>query len=269
VTNPLRAIKDVVLIASKPGGSLDGYTNGNQAPCVTMLFDRLRKPVLDPLLKLRLRLTLAKLMFPYLGQLPYDRPTIDCKATISVARVDLNVVLDCPKGSQCHANLGVLSQNRKTAPWSNTDGVSTTLYRQERHMVDGWDFCHCRRAKAGFRSAQCLCAQTDDANLFRRDGGVCRTNSAQANRPASFLCVPLPITRRLTVINGREDLFIQWKYGRELVRAYRRAYGANKANIVTYSGTDGAGHGVLMQHPKWTQEQIATALTTPTCSIAC
>jgi len=57
VANPLREIKDVILIASKPGGSLDGYTNGNQASCVTTVFDRLRKPVLDPLLKLRLRST--------------------------------------------------------------------------------------------------------------------------------------------------------------------------------------------------------------------
>jgi len=71
----------------------------------------------------------------------------------------------------------------------------------------------------------------------------------------------LQITGNLTVINGQEDLFIQWTYGRELVRAYQRAYGTDKARVRTYTGIDGAGHGVLMQHPQWTQQEIYGGLT--------
>ena len=66
---------------------------------------------------------------------------------------------------------------------------------------------------------------------------------------------------RVTVINGYEDLFIQWTYGQELVRACDAQYGNGKAAIVTYPGADGAGHGILLQHPAWTQEQIYAALT--------
>ncbi len=56
-------------------------------------------------------------------------------------------------------------------------------------------------------------------------------------------------------------MFIQWTYGQELVRAYQAQFGADKAVIATYPGGDGAGHGVLLQHPAWTQEQIYNALT--------
>ncbi len=35
---------------------------------------------------------------------------------------------------------------------------------------------------------------------------------------------------------------------------------ARTNTLVTYEGTDGAGHGVLLQHPKWVQEQVYAAL---------
>jgi pimeloyl-ACP methyl ester carboxylesterase len=73
-------------------------------------------------------------------------------------------------------------------------------------------------------------------------------------------CTPLHIRDRLTVINGRQDLYIQWTYGKALVEGYQRLLGPNRAVLVTYPGADGAGHGVLVQHPKWVQEQIYAAL---------
>jgi hypothetical protein len=61
-------------------------------------------------------------------------------------------------------------------------------------------------------------------------------------------CVALSIDGKINVINGPEDLFIQYLYGEELVTAYQQMYGANAATIATYPGSDGAGHGVLLQH---------------------
>lgn len=45
------------------------------------------------------------------------------------------------------------------------------------------------------------------------------------------------------------------------LRAHQAQYGENKAAIVTYPGAEGAGHGILLQHPASTQEQIYVALT--------
>jgi hypothetical protein len=55
-------------------------------------------------------------------------------------------------------------------------------------------------------------------------------------------------------------LYIQHVYGNALVEAYQRQLGEPRARLVTYDGEDGAGHGVLLQHPKWTQMQIWSAL---------
>lgn len=70
--------------------------------------------------------------------------------------------------------------------------------------------------------------------------------------------MPLNISGKLTVINGYEDLYIQWTYGEALVDAYNTEYGSGKATLDMYPGS--AGHGVLIQHPGWTQEQISSAL---------
>jgi hypothetical protein len=49
-------------------------------------------------------------------------------------------------------------------------------------------------------------------------------------------------------------------YGRAFVEAYQRAHGTRTARLVTYRGPGGAGHGILMQHPRWTQRNIHKAL---------
>ena len=81
------------------------------------------------------------------------------------------------------------------------------------------------------------------------NGGICETES-KPNLPVSRRCARLRIDGRITVINGPEDLFIQWTYGRALVEGYQRAFGASAAKLVTYRGEGGAGHGVLIQHPR-------------------
>ena len=60
------------------------------------------------------------------------------------------------------------------------------------------------------------------------------------------------------MINGFEDLFIQWTYGRALVDGYQAGYGPGKATLFTYPGS--AGHAVLYEHPRWTQERIFDVL---------
>jgi len=49
----------------------------------------------------------------------------------------------------------------------------------------------------------------------------------------------------LPVLNGLEDRFVQWTYGRALVEGIRQALGPDKARPATYIGPDGAGHGLL------------------------
>jgi hypothetical protein len=44
------------------------------------------------------------------------------------------------------------------------------------------------------------------------------------------------------------------------VRFRPESGGMQKAQLFTYHGDDGANHGVLYQHPLWTQEHIFMAL---------
>jgi hypothetical protein len=43
--------------------------------------------------------------------------------------------------------------------------------------------------------------------------------------------VDLKLTGNLTVINGYEDLYIQWTYGRALVEGMQQVLGANRATL--------------------------------------
>jgi hypothetical protein len=90
-----------------------------------------------------------------------------------------------------------------------------------------------------------------------QNGGVCKTDTSNTNVPVSSSCDSLTMTGKMTVINGFEDLLTQWTYGKALVDAYVRQ-GASGANLQTYTGS--AGHGVMIQHPLYTQQQISTAM---------
>jgi pimeloyl-ACP methyl ester carboxylesterase len=260
---PERQIHDVVLIATKAGGAVDGFADGNGAQCVSALFEALKAPNLDTRQALRIKSELFKLTFPYENQRPYDGPSSGCSATVDAATHDvvLNVAPHgCSVGSQCGKMLDDYVLNRVTAPWEHTQGVSQEQYRQQRALVDDWNHCYCATPGSSFNSTGCSCARTPQ--LSDTNGGVCQSKSGEhtRNAPSSFDCVPLKLEGHLTVINGRQDLFIQWTYGKALVEAYQKAYGADKAALVVYDGPDGAGHGVLVQHPKWVQERIHAAL---------
>jgi pimeloyl-ACP methyl ester carboxylesterase len=259
---PDRTIRDAVLIATKPGGAVDGVADGHQAECAANLFEHLKDPNLDLTLKIRIETALYKLTFPYQKQSPYDGLDSGCTATVdtSARSVSLNVTPhECSPESQCGKMLADYLDNRATSPWSETHGVPQEIYDQQRELVHDWNYCYCATAGRDFDSTDCSCSET--SQMSDGNGGVCQCEAS--NVPYAPECsgsVPLNLQDELNVLNGREDLYIQWTYGREFVEAYQRDYGQDKATLATYEGADGAGHGVLLQHPGWVQEQIHTAL---------
>jgi hypothetical protein len=134
------------------------------------------------------------------------------------------------------------------------------LFVQQREEAADWTGGYCPAADNDFNSLGCQYVATETPEMSETNGGVCQTSSTTPNLPVSSQCAPLKISGTITVVNGPEDLFIQWTYGRALVAGYQQALGADKAAISTYPGPDGAGHGVLIQHPLWTQEHIYAAL---------
>lgn len=261
---PERTVKDIILIATKAGGAVDGFADGNGAPCVTTIFDTLKSPTLSPGMSRDLRGDMFRVMFPYEHQQPNDGPTSDCSATVDTAtqKVQLSVTLaPCSPGTACGKMLADYVLNRMAEPWRRTQGVPQDLYVQQREIVHDWNECVCATPGADFHSTGCSCSKPPQ--LSDSNGGVCQSRSGEASRnaPVSSHCAPLKFSGRLTAIHGQEDLFIQWTYGRALVEAYQQAQGPDKARLVLYDGADGAGHGVLLQHPRWVQERIHEALS--------
>ena len=99
---PARKIGDLVLIATRPGGNLDGTTGNNQAACVSTLFDTLKSQSLwtgDPDLKRTIDGDLSQLTFPFVGQPPYNRVSSGCTASVDqeAGTVDLSVDSRLPR----------------------------------------------------------------------------------------------------------------------------------------------------------------------------
>jgi len=259
-----RSIDDIVLIASKPGGNIDTVPNGNQASCITTLFNSLIDAGLSQEFRFEIEKSLAKLTFPYEDQPPYNgTDNDDCTATVDTDNesVTVSVTFDCPKKSECRHDIKLQTSNRTKTPWDKTEGVDHSLYQQERNFVADWDYCVCRTAGSDYTSEDCSCATSYTSPNSITNGGVCKTRSKQANTPHSYGCARIDMSGTMTVINGPEDLVIQWLYGREMVRAYNRKYGSGTANHVRFRGRSGAGHSIMVQHPKWMQKQIYKAIS--------
>lgn len=173
--------------------------------------------------------------------------------------VDLSVELNCPRGSECKKSLLDQNLNREVAPWSKTGGIDYDLFVQQRELANDHNVCYCTTANSDFTSSGCSCSGAG-AEMSESNGGTCQTTANPINAPVATNCVLLKNTGTIAVINGPEDILLQWTYGQALVDAYQLAYGADKATIATYSGSDGAGHGVMLQHPLWTQQQISSTL---------
>ncbi len=259
--NPSRKVRNLVLIAVKPGGNTDGFVDGNAAQCIATILGAMKSvPAGDRLLEARLQNYAFELTFPYRNQKPYNGLDSGCTASVDLQKrkIELNVQTTCGESSICRKTIADQLLNRKTSPWSLTGGVSDQLYVQQREQASDYSLCYCSAASNDFHTSDCHCSQP--VEMSETNGGLCQTTSNPPNRPVSTHCSPFSISGAMTVINGPEDLFIQHVYGRALIEAYQGELGASKARLVTYPGADGAGHGVLLQHPKWTQAQIWNAL---------
>jgi pimeloyl-ACP methyl ester carboxylesterase len=258
MSNPARQLHSLLLIATRPGGNTDGFQSGNQAQCVTTVLDTLQSATPDFSTYRNVQAVGIKLIFPYLDEPPYSDSNDVCTAVVGGGSVQLNVPLDCTFDNHCDQTLEDDLQNRMTAPWSLTNGISRSLFIQERAFDNDYNICNCQTAEPGFVSSSCSCSGRVKSSPS--NGGLCQVTSTIPWEPVISNCAPVTNSGPITVINGFQDLFIQWVYGQALVDGYQAGYGTSKAQIFTYPGIDGAGHGVLFQHPKWTQEHLFAAL---------
>jgi pimeloyl-ACP methyl ester carboxylesterase len=256
VARPRRTIRNLVLIATSPGGNTEGQVGSNSAACQVSLFTASLHAG-SALLGLKIKGALSKLIFPYVGQGPHDNGTKSgCTASIRGKNIDLSVQLNCSIRNNCAPWLVNDVASLLTYPWSATRGINQKLFAQQRQLAHDWSVAYCASAGPSFTSTSCSAYGKVQQSV--RDGGVCQTDTANPDLPLARACVPLKISGRIAVVNGYEDLFIQWTYSKALVSGYNAAMGSGRATLATYPGP--AGHGVLIQHPKWTQMQIEAAL---------
>ncbi len=253
--NPARTIHNLVLIATYGGGNESGESGGDPATCQGQLFGYSLGT--NATLAQHAKTDLSELIFPYEGQTQAESGTNSgCTATASGGTITLSVTLQCTALNNCIPFLADSLLNDVTSPWSKTVGVDDGVFAQQREIAHDSSLGYCTTAGSAFDSEGCTASATPEQSLV--DGGLCQTNDSDRDLPVSSGCDPLSMTGEITVINGYEDLFIQWTYGQALVNAYNTEYGAGTANLVTYPGL--AGHGVMIQHPGWTQAQISAAL---------
>jgi pimeloyl-ACP methyl ester carboxylesterase len=270
VASPGRIIHNILLIATKPGGGQQLQTNGNGAQCIDGAFSVLIDPNTNSILRTKLIENNFDLLFPYIGEPQNNGPSINCTVTVdtSTNSVSLNVTPNCAFGTVCEKTFAEWTANRLKSPWSITQGVSTNLLIAQREQAHDIDYGYCPAAGPNFTPIGCTSSQPPEQSIL--NGSECITNTPPAlpNQPAASGCVPLTITGGILVINGYQDLYIQHTYGDALVQGYQNLCGSAGAMLDTYPGSDGAGHGVLLQHPGWVQAQIAMGLTVGTGSAA-
>jgi hypothetical protein len=262
VASPNRIIHNILLFATKPGGGQQAQTNGNGAQCIDGAFSVLIDPSTSPILRLKLVQNNFDLLFPYVGEPQNNGPSINCVVTVdtNTNTVSLNVTPNCDLGTVCAKTFDEWTANRLKSPWSITGGVSTNLLITQREQAHDIDYGYCPTAGPNFVPLGCTASQTPQQSAL--NGGVCITNTPTGlpNQPTSGQCVPLVMTGAILVMNGYQDLYIQHTYGDALVQGYQQLCGSGAAMLDTYPGSDGAGHGVLLQHPGWSEAQLAMGL---------
>jgi pimeloyl-ACP methyl ester carboxylesterase len=255
VARPSRVIHNLVLVATGPGGSLQGQETHDSAACVKTLFDdsiTYSGPV-----GWQIKADLSELIFPYKGQTASENGSkSNCTATVGSTGVNLSVQLDCTALNICEPYLRGALLDMATYPWILSGGIGPKVYSEERAIASDWYENYCARAGPHFVSLNCSRYGTVD--ISPTNGGVCMTDTRDPDHPIAQNCDRIRLTGKITVIVGYEDLLDQWAYGQAVVDGYRRSQGAGAASLVVYPGS--AGHGIMIQHPKWTQEQINAAI---------
>jgi pimeloyl-ACP methyl ester carboxylesterase len=254
-SRPTRSIHNIVLIATGPGGSLQGHETHDSAACIQTLFNASLRA--GGLTDFRIKALLSELVFPFQGQTQTENGTMSgCMATVSGSRITLSVKPDCTFANLCKPYFhGVLIAN-KTYPWILTNGIGTNIYAEERRIASDWYLNYCARAAPHFTSLDC--SSYGPVQISKTNGGICKTDTSNLDRPTARDCDRIKLTGKVTVIAGYEDLLDQWTYGKAVVDGYHKSQGPQSARLVIYPGS--AGHGLMIQHPKWTEAQIDTAI---------
>ena len=143
----------------------------------------------------------------------------------------------------------------ETYPWKRTNGVSGNTYILQREQGNDFDVAYCAKAGAGFQSQDCTAYIPMKQSIT--NGGVCQTDTSNPDSPVASNCIRLEITGKVMLYDGHEDIFTQWTYDRALADGLN-AVTPGIATLLLYPG--GANHGLMIQHPRWAQTNIQTAL---------
>lgn len=252
-SNPKRTLHNVILISAGPGGSEQGIVGPNSASCVSSMFTASLSS--SGALEAQLKLTLSELIFPYIGQTQTQNGTNSgCTATVANNTLTLNVTPDCTALDHCTTYLAGQVVDSLSFPWSITKGLDDGVYAEQRQLSHDFDVAYCSGGGPNFTSTGCTAFAPVEGTPL--NGGICKTDASNPDLPVPTACDPIKLTGTLSVINGYQDLLTQWTYGQALVNAYKQA--GYEANLYTYPGS--AGHGVMVQHPLWTQTQIYNAM---------
>lgn len=253
VSRPSRTIHNVILYAGHGGGS-EQADNSGEASCTLRLFEASlsAKGRLD----LQIKRDLSQLIFPYEGQGPRDNGTHSgCWARVTKRAVHLSVTPVCTPSNGCTQYIDGYLADVLTYPWRLTRGIDDGVYTQEREQSGDWNVVYCARALPEFRSASCTAY--GNVQQSKTNGGVCKTDTANPNKPVAVVCDKLTISGKVTLFDGYEDLFVQWTYDRALADGLNAAKPGSASYAII---PESSGHGILIQHPKWTQAQTYAAM---------
>jgi pimeloyl-ACP methyl ester carboxylesterase len=254
VARPARTIHNVILYSAGPGGSEQAQAGMNSAPCVATLFEASLSA--SGGLSDRINQKLSELIFPYQGQGPKQSGTNSgCTARVSSDAVALNVVPDCTTINGCKQYLAANVADATTYPWSITKGADEKVYALQREQANDWGVAHCSKAGPNFTSTQCTVYGT--VKQSRTNGGICKTDTSNPDEPVSSGCVSLTISGKVTLVDGYEDLLVQWTYDKAVANGLNLTH-PKQASLVIYPGL--AGHGVMFEHPRWTQARTFEAM---------
>jgi pimeloyl-ACP methyl ester carboxylesterase len=254
VSRPQRKIRNVLLLAAGPGGSLQGQVGADNASCVTTLF-KAAETAKGTLAK-QIRKDATELLFPYVGQKPDNNGTnSDCKATVTNQIVMLSVTTHCTVANGCQGFLENATAALYTFPWHRTEGVSGNTYVEQRYQDNDFTVAYCGKAAPGFKSEDCVAYNKIEQSIT--DGGMCKTDTSNPDKPVSRDCARLHLTGKVVILDDYEDIFTQWTYDRAL------AIGLNLAEPGSASFTPcpfPGSHGFFIENPRWVQAKFAAAM---------
>ncbi len=251
---PARTIRNVLLLAAGPGGSTQAQVGGDSADCIQTLLDA--EESASGSVKQQITIDSTQLVFPYTGQTPSQTGTNSgCTAKVTASGVTLSVTPNCTVANGCEGYIDTGILGLKTQPWKRTSGVSGKPYDLQRSWSNDFDVAYCSTASSGFTSSGCTAYGPIDQSVT--NGGVCQTDTSNPDAPTASNCDRFHIAGKFTVLYGHEDLFTQYTYDESLVKGLNAAMpGSAKGTL--YPGS--AGHGLLIQEPRWVQAQLYSAM---------